>query len=1246
MSSDYSLILEKIQQFIHKYYINEVIKGFLIFFAVAFLYLLSILLLENFLWLSTTVRTILFWTFIAVSVYLFIRFIGISLAKLIKLGKQISPIEASKIIGNHFPEVDDQLINLLQLKSSDINSDLLEASITQKSKQLSPIPFTSAINFKKSLSYAKYALVPIFLFLMFSAFKGFDWYKKSLDRVVNYNVAYEPPAPFYFKILNSDLSALQNSDYVLQVSTQGKIIPNQIQIAYNGANYFLNKSGNNTYSYTFSSLSKPIIFNLFSGDVSSKEYKISVNDAPSILDFYLKIIPPAHTLQKGRKIENSGAAIVPEGSRLQWNARSIHATNINFIYNDSTYSFLKNKEKFIFNKTVAQTLAYQITSSNKYVDKYEKLDFNIDVIKDQVPFINVLAKNDTINKENKFYYGRVSDDYGISKLQIVYYLSSTPKEKQSRPLAIAKNSSGEFTFQFPNDLDLEEAKEYAFYFEVFDNDSYNGAKSSKSETFNYTALTGIEKKQIESESQQQQLNDFENTIEKFQESEIDLESFSKFQKQSLSVSFKDKEKLSTLLEKQFKQQKKLKELSENLKKTLDKLEDNEDKKLTKEELERAKKDLEKNKKLIDEIKKAIEKLSPEELKDKVDKLNKENKKTTKNLSQILELTKRHYVIEKHQRIVQMLELLSEKQIKASEDEADLNHQEQINKEFQIIRKELDDLREHNAGLRKPMVLDDDSVYEGKIQKKQNEATEDIKDSNTIKAKRKQNVAGVMMKNLAAKMSETSAAGAAEQLKDDKESLRQILDNLVLFSINQEDNMKLFSESSVNNPNYSKHIRTQNKLREHFKHIDDSLYAVSSRNPKISTKINNLISNIDYNLGSSLESITDNRTYQGVTKLRFAIANSNDLAVMLSQSLKQLNERQKPGSSKKKGEGFQLPDIIKKQESLNKAFEKALNAGQKKPGDSKKQGEGGQKKEGNSGKEGEKGNQGQQGQEGQSGESGQKGQSGQQGKSGESGQKGQSGKSGQNGQSGENGSNGSFGLGKGKNGQGEGKSQGDGEGGEGKNQSDSNSGKFGKGKKGNSSSQKGKGNGKEGKTGGDENSKERSGNEKGTGKKGNSAKGKGKSEGNKSGGNGSGEGEEGESEENDYEQLFEIYKQQQDLRNSLKNRLEKEGITRIQKRVLDQMKQVEDELIENGFSTQTLNRMLNLKHQLFKLDEAQFQQGKDKKRKSKTNTKSYISNQAITPEAIKKYFNTTEILNRDALPLKANFKEKVNNYFAK
>ena len=143
-------------------------------------------------------------------------------------------------------------------------------------------------------------------------------------------------------------------------------------------------------------------------------------------------------------------------------------------------------------------------------------------------------------------------------------------------------------------MPLKEGASYTFYFEVFDNDSFNNYKSSKSKTFSYNVISKIEKQQLESQTQQEELNDFENTIEQFENSKLDLETFSNLQKQSLSVSFKQKEKLSSVLDKQLKQQEGLKKLADKLKKSLDKVEDKNN--LTKEELERAQSQLEKNKK--------------------------------------------------------------------------------------------------------------------------------------------------------------------------------------------------------------------------------------------------------------------------------------------------------------------------------------------------------------------------------------------------------------------------------------------------------------------------------------------------------------------------------------------------------------------------------------------------------------------------------------------------------------------------
>jgi hypothetical protein len=58
-----------------------------------------------------------------------------------------------------------------------------------------------------------------------------------------------------------------------------------------------------------------------------------------------------------------------------------------------------------------------------------------------------------------------------------------------------------------------------------------------------------------------------------------------------------------------------------------------------------------------------------------------------------------------------------------------------------------------------------------------------------------------------------------------------------------------------------------------------------------------------------------------------------------------------------------------------------------------------------------------------------------------------------------------------------------------------------------------------------------------------------------------------------------------------------------------------------------------------------QQGEENKRQSETNKKSLIID-LMLPAALLDYLNSIEILNRQSLPLRSNFNQKVQEYFNK
>ena len=119
------------------------------------------------------VRSILFYTFIAVNLFVIAAYILIPLLSYFQLGNTLSHEQASAIIGHHFAPIKDKLLNTLQLKKlSDLNPEqrsLIDASINQKIADLGPVRFTSAIHIKENRKYLKYAVAPmaIIVFIFF-----------------------------------------------------------------------------------------------------------------------------------------------------------------------------------------------------------------------------------------------------------------------------------------------------------------------------------------------------------------------------------------------------------------------------------------------------------------------------------------------------------------------------------------------------------------------------------------------------------------------------------------------------------------------------------------------------------------------------------------------------------------------------------------------------------------------------------------------------------------------------------------------------------------------------------------------------------------------------------------------------------------------------------------------------------------------------------------------------------------------
>ncbi|WP_321539667.1 hypothetical protein [Flavobacterium piscinae] len=184
------------------------------------------------------------------------------------------------------------------------------------------------------------------------------------------------------------------------------------------------------------------------------------------------------------------------------------------------------------------------------------------------------------------------------------------------------------------------------------------------------------------------------------------------------------------------------------------------------------------------------------------------------------------------------------------------------------------------------------------------------------------------------MAQSMAGGDMEQLEEDVKMMRQILDNLLAFSFSQEELMKQFKGLKKGAPSYNKYLKIQQDLKQQFKHVDDSLFAMSLRNEMITEKVTEEIGNVHYNVDKALESLAEAIISKGVSHQQYTVATSNRLADFLSDIMNNMQMSMqgmgsgssgKPKRGQGKG-GGQLPDIIQKQQGLSEKMKKAWKKG--------------------------------------------------------------------------------------------------------------------------------------------------------------------------------------------------------------------------------------------------------------------------------------------------------------------------------
>ena len=929
MKDNYQLLIEKLDKFTRKYYINQLIRGSLYSIAL----ILALFILMNFLeynfYYGTTGRKLLFYSFIGISIAALGFWVFSPLLHYFRLGKIISHEQAAAIIGEHFTDVKDKLLNVLQLKKqADATEDpaLLIAGINQKTEEIKPVPFPSAINLNNNRKYLRFALPPLLLLLIL-LFAAPSMITESTTRLFNNNKEFEREAPFHFLLENQDLSVVQFSDYLLKVKIEGEILPQEVFIDIDNYQYRLTKEEANLFSYTFSNVQKDTEFKVFSSGVNSEDYKLNVLKKPNIVGFDINLDYPAYTKRKDEKISNIGDLVVPAGTNLDWVFNSENTDDISIRFSGKkelvpTERF--DDELFTFKKRALRDEGYKVLVSNKNLPNADSVSYSISVIPDLQPTISVEKFVDSTDSKLLFFVGDASDDYGLLSLSFNYRLQSQKGPQAELNTVKMKKPSGkqiqyDYTWDI-RDLELQPGDEITYYFEVYDNDAVNGNKYARTNIMTYKKPTVEEFEALEDKNNEEIKKDLKESIEESKKIQEDFKKLREKLLQEKEMDWQSRKELEKLMERQKELEQKIEEakknFEENMKNQEEFSEPNEQLQEKQEKVQELMEDLmsDEMKDLMQQIEDLMQELEKDNALEMMEDMEMNDEELEMELDRMLELLKQLEVEKDMQDQIEKLEELAEKQEELSEEtkqqedkpeseqtpeeqqkqEELEKKQEELNKEFEKVQEKQEELEKKNEELEHPKDTGENTKEEMEDIKEDMEESQDKMEQNeNQKASESQKKASDKMKEMANSMQMQMQSQQMEQMEEDMEALRQLMENLIGLSFDQEGLMSDIALSNVNTPRYVDLVKHQYKLKDDFKLIEDSLQALSKRVVQIESFITEKVTDIKVNMKDGLKNLEEhnirNKNEASVNQQQ-TMKNVNDLALMLSEVMEQMQQQ--------------------------------------------------------------------------------------------------------------------------------------------------------------------------------------------------------------------------------------------------------------------------------------------------------------------------------------------------------------------
>ena len=404
------------------------------------------------------------------------------------------------------------------------------------------------------------------------------------------------PTKLILTISPTDHQAIKNDDVPITIMAAGeKARKVSLNFKYEDGDWvaaaaerFADEAGlsDSLFTYTFRKVKRDIQFFASSGNVQSPVGKIAIIDPPRIVDLSVNLEFPEYTRLPDRKLpDNEGSVTAVKGTKINFEGRlNKPVVAASFVFADSSRRPIAIDGGHLSGSfALAGNGSYHIEAIDAdSLKNPNPIEYDLVSLDDYPPQVQITFPAVDIDLDERMLVplqASVYDDFGFSRLDLVYWTFSEGRESNKKRLNIKKKFADETEDVVDydwhaEDLGLLPGDLVYYYFEIFDNDAVSGPKSSASKTYS-ARLPSLDEIMADiTGSQDEAIKDFEETVQNQKALRDELQNIARDMANQSEVDWEKKQQIQGTLDRQKEIAEKINKIADQMNESIEKFEKN------------------------------------------------------------------------------------------------------------------------------------------------------------------------------------------------------------------------------------------------------------------------------------------------------------------------------------------------------------------------------------------------------------------------------------------------------------------------------------------------------------------------------------------------------------------------------------------------------------------------------------------------------------------------------------------------